>query len=70
MSYMIVGTSYSSPDGHVFLKCKRCKQEFYVVEGARYRKLVNFCPYCGQERVQKRHNEADYGNWENETLNG
>lgn len=71
MSYMIVGTNYSSPDGHTYLKCKRCKQEFYVVSAARYLKTVCYCPYCGQERVQqKRYDPDDYENYHNEILNG
>lgn len=44
---MLKQTEYSSPDGHRYLKCKTCKQEFYVVSAAHYVKTVYFCPYCG-----------------------
>ena len=44
---MLKWTNFSSPDGHVYLKCKSCKQEFYVVSAAYYSKTINFCPYCG-----------------------
>ena len=44
---MLKRTNYSSPDGHVFLKCKTCKNEFYVVNSAYYAHTVMFCPYCG-----------------------
>ena len=44
---MLKQTEYSSPDGHRYLKCKTCKQEFYVVSATHYAKTVCFCPYCG-----------------------
>ena len=44
---MLKQTDYSSPDGHVYLKCKSCKQEFYIVSAAVFSKTINFCPYCG-----------------------
>lgn len=34
-------------DGHQLLKCKSCKQEFYVVSAAVFEKTVCFCPFCG-----------------------
>ena len=52
---MLVLTNYSSPDGHTYMKCKRCKQEFYIVSAAKYYKTICFCPYCGQEANPKRH---------------
>lgn len=65
---MLVLTGFSAPDGHLYMKCKRCKQEFYVVSAARYHKTVCFCPYCGQEAVLKRKfNPSD--NEDNEMLN-
>lgn len=44
---MLKRTEYSSTDGQVYLKCKTCKQEFYVVSAARYAKTVCYCPYYG-----------------------
>lgn len=44
---MLKWTDHTSTDGHCFLKCKTCKQEFYVVSAAYYAKTVCFCPYCG-----------------------
>lgn len=32
-----------------FLKCKRCKNEFFVTWNSGYAKTVCFCPVCGQE---------------------
>ena len=46
---MLKRTEFSSPDGHVYLKCKTCKQEFYIVSAARYIKTICFCPYCGDK---------------------
>lgn len=58
---MLTLTDYSSPDGHQYLKCKRCKQEFYIVSAAIYRKTIGFCPYCGQKAVpDQKHAEKDY----------
>ena len=45
---MLKRTDFISKDGHPFLKCKTCKQEFYIVHaGSYYAKTVCFCPYCG-----------------------
>ena len=44
---MLKQMPFSSPDGHIYLKCKRCKQQFYVVSDSCYAKTVCFCPYCG-----------------------
>ena len=71
MSRMIVYTPYSSPDGHTYMKCKRCKQEFYIVSAAVYHKTVCFCPYCGQEaNPRRKYDPDDYENYCNEMLNG
>ena len=43
---MIKWTNFSL-DGHQLLKCKSCKQEFYVVSAAVFEKTVCFCPFCG-----------------------
>ena len=50
---MLKLTNYSSPDGHTYLGCKSCKQEFYVISAARYSKTINFCPYCGDYANRK-----------------
>jgi len=50
---MLKLTEYSAPDGHVYLKCKRCKQEFYIVNAAKYVKTICFCPYCGEPAAKK-----------------
>lgn len=44
---MLKRTEDISLDGHTYLKCKTCKQEFYVVSSAYYAKTICFCPYCG-----------------------
>ena len=44
---MLKQTNFSSPDGHTFLKCKTCKNEFYIVNSAYYVHSIMFCPYCG-----------------------
>lgn len=60
---MLTLTDFSSPDGHTYLKCKRCKQEFYVVSAAIYVKSIGFCPYCGQRaKPQEKHDEEKYDN--------
>ena len=44
------------------LKCKRCKNEFAVINSSAYHKTICFCPYCGQSRESKRRsikNEED-----------
>lgn len=57
MRVMIAPANYFSD----FLKCKRCKYEFKVIDTCTYKKTVNFCPYCGQPRVKQRkeRNEKD-----------
>ena len=62
MKNMIVLSGWSSPDGHLYLKCKRCEQEFYVVSAAKYCKEICFCPYCGQfthEQSVKKYKETE-----------
>jgi len=44
---MLKSTGFSAPDGHEYLKCKTCKQVFYIVNEAIYIKTICFCPYCG-----------------------
>lgn len=51
---MLKRTEFSSPDGHVYLKCKTCKREFYVVSAFFYAKTICFCPYCGDEANKPR----------------
>jgi len=61
---MLKFTDYSSPDGHTYLKCKTCKQEFYIVSAAVYYKTVYYCPYCGDPANKKKkikdRQEEDY----------
>jgi len=44
---MIKQTEGVSLTGHRILRCKSCKQEFYVASNTSYAKKVCFCPYCG-----------------------
>ena len=68
---MLKTTDFSSPDGHRYLKCKSCKQEFYIVNAARYYKTICFCPYCGDSAQPRKHYDPDdYENYYNEILNG
>lgn len=50
MSNRIVLTKKHSDTGYTFLKCKRCKNEFYVVWNSTHAKTVCYCPSCGQPR--------------------
>lgn len=58
---MLKQSEHYSSDRHVYLKCKTCKQEFYVVPAAYYSKTVNFCPYCGDyaHKVKKLKGKED-----------
>lgn len=63
---MLKWTNYSSPDGHTFLKCKTCKNEFYVVNSAYYVHSIMFCPYCGdyarkRDKPRNRNKNTVYG---------
>ncbi len=65
---MLKRTEFSSPDGHVYLKCKTCKQEFYVVSAARYLKTICYCPYCGDSDHKKRYKKHVNNSFEDDSI--
>lgn len=58
MSLMITFSQWMYDEKHPYLKCKRCKSEFYIKFNSDYSKTVCYCPVCGQPAQPRRKNKA------------